>query len=302
MPTSQPDFIIAGFNRCGTSTLHNLCTLHDGFFMSKPKEIQYFLVNENYKRGHEWYEDHFKGARPDQIKGESTPSYIYKGMVFEKDLFTYGWQPDDDCLMRLKSYNPDIKLIISLRNPIDCAHSNFEKAKTRGAERTNITFEEAIHEELSGKRSPKTTYLCYHYLTQYALHIEHLLSIFPRENVHFLIFENWIKQQQQTIDNICKFLNTNTQKITQDVHANQGLNPKSKMAHKVLNPLLKNKLAFKVFRKFGMRKGYDGLAPEIKQNLAHLYSEEIEKLAALTGLDFSIWDIPPIKKAQAANG
>ena len=59
-----PDFIVMGAMKCATSTLHEQLAAQPGFFMSKPKEPNFFSDDEIYARGLDWYRSLFAGSGP----------------------------------------------------------------------------------------------------------------------------------------------------------------------------------------------------------------------------------------------
>lgn len=117
-----PDFLICGFQKCGTSALfHNLNqhpnisiakTDHKNCIGSNGKEINFFSrVNDStYYEGIEWYKNHFK--KDGNIWGEVSPSY--SNYVFGVTTRMYDY---------LK--NTDTKFVFSVRNPIDRAFSAY---------------------------------------------------------------------------------------------------------------------------------------------------------------------------------
>src|SRR5438045_8567649 len=60
----------------------------------------------------------FRPARPGSVAGENTPIYLY-------------WRP---ALPRIRDYNPAMKFIGILRNPIERAFSQWNMQRTRGIE------------------------------------------------------------------------------------------------------------------------------------------------------------------------
>src|SRR6187399_2211355 len=54
-----PNLIVIGAQKCGTSGLHYYLSLHPEIWMSRPKELNFFLEERNWPRGVDWYRDHF---------------------------------------------------------------------------------------------------------------------------------------------------------------------------------------------------------------------------------------------------
>ncbi|MEM6780633.1 MAG: sulfotransferase domain-containing protein, partial [Pseudomonadota bacterium] len=122
------DFIIAGSAKSGTTALYNILDQHPGIFMSAIKETNFFFQNlhpnhadmlklNGQKRIDGWgdenviietfeqYQNLFLKASDRQIIGEASPLYLL----------------DSKIPKQIKTYSPDIKIILILRNPSDVA-------------------------------------------------------------------------------------------------------------------------------------------------------------------------------------
>src|SRR5580692_403424 len=92
-PMALPDFFIAGAPKAGTTALHAALARHPALYMSPVKEPKFFLTDGpppdkgggpgdvTTWREHVWrradYEALFMGATAGQLRGESTPFYLY---------------------------------------------------------------------------------------------------------------------------------------------------------------------------------------------------------------------------------
>jgi hypothetical protein len=103
---NKPGLLIIGVQKSGTTFLHNLLSEHPELTGCRHKEIRFFNVESNYQKGYRWYEAYFRGVGT-RIFFESTPGYIY----------------NKEALLRIKEYNPLIKLIVILREPVARAYS-----------------------------------------------------------------------------------------------------------------------------------------------------------------------------------
>ena len=59
-----PDFMIIGAMKSATSTLHEQLAANPGFFMSRPKEPNFFSDDAVWARGLDWYSALFASAPP----------------------------------------------------------------------------------------------------------------------------------------------------------------------------------------------------------------------------------------------
>ena len=176
------EFIIVGVMKSGTTTLANYLFLHPQIAIPEC-EVGYF-ANDKYQKGKEWYESFISKYITPQTKiaGEKTP-YSYLSYTAE----------------RIYQYNPEMKLIWILRNPVDRAYSNYTN------DLFNIdewrSFEECIKRE--NKRSYHNRYL---EKGKYFAQITTFLQYFKKEQMHFIIFEEFINNLQQELDKISEFL------------------------------------------------------------------------------------------------
>lgn len=103
---SKVGFIGIGSQKSATSWLHHMLSKHPEISASDPKELNFFTAN--YDRGELWYEGHFSSSPPGSIRGECSPTYFFSHAA-----------PS-----RAFSYNPSLKLIAILRDPVARAFSN----------------------------------------------------------------------------------------------------------------------------------------------------------------------------------
>lgn len=119
-----PDFVIAGAQRCGTTSLFNYLSAHPAITPPVAKEVQFF--SDNYTRGERWYRSNFpmRGATFD-----ATPYYLFHPLAAERAAATV----------------PDAKVVVLLRNPADRAYSHYRHSVERGHE--TLSFEDALRAE-----------------------------------------------------------------------------------------------------------------------------------------------------------
>ncbi len=194
-----PDFLVIGAKRGGTTSVWNWLTRHPHVAPMFPtaqqiKSPHYFDIH--YTEGLDWYRSHFPsraalertarrtGVRP--LLGEASPYYVFHPLVAE----------------RVRAAMPEAKLILTLRNPVDRAYSNY--CERRGSDAEELaTFEEAIDAEpgrLAGEEDRlradpgyySADHDCHSYLARgrYAEHLAPWLQLFAREQLLILPFED----------------------------------------------------------------------------------------------------------------
>jgi hypothetical protein len=120
-----PNLFVLGAAKCATSTLHVYLGRMDDVCMSKPKEP--FFFEAEFEKGLDYYRQaYFSHWRGERIIGESRHRNLYLPFVPE----------------RIKGINPNAKLIVLVRNPIDRAFSHWFHNFSRNSE--NLDFAHAI--------------------------------------------------------------------------------------------------------------------------------------------------------------
>src|SRR6266850_2345695 len=114
------DFILAGAQKAGTTALHYLLSKHPNITMGDQQEMHFFDDDEKFAGGvdYDLLHRHFPRIGRSTIAGECTPSYLY-------------WKPAAE---RIWQYNPKIKLLVLLRNPIDRAFAQWNMQRFKGRE------------------------------------------------------------------------------------------------------------------------------------------------------------------------
>ena len=269
----QPDFLIAGATRGGTSTLHAALSRHPHIYMPPEKELQFFYRDRLYQKGFDFYCRNFKSAKAGQMIGEASPPYMEKGMHLGPDN-KHVWDEGDDCPARIARHLPDAKIILSLRDPVSRAYSIYWKQVWQGRE--DKSFNDVIAEELSGERTPQETSVTLLYRNHYKIHLENWLRHFPQEQILLLVFEEWIKSPATAIRQVEDFLGLEHAGMTDtDVQAkNEGRGVK----HPLLKPLTKIAGVFPplhaLTRRFLTNQGYPKLSDEEKAKLAGHFVED----------------------------
>ena len=201
-----PDFIGIGAQKSGTTTLYRILDLEERIYLSKPKEIHYFSLH--YENGAEWYEKHFKNRGDNQIAGEITPYYLYHR----------------DSAKRIHNYNPEIKIIILLRNPIERTISHYYHAVKRGYEKLGITdalkAEKVRLREGSSYNHQKHSYLS---RSLYMVQLERYEALFKKSNILIIKSEDLFNKKDETKMKIFKFLGiTDREHSIGEIVANEG--------------------------------------------------------------------------------
>ncbi len=198
---SSPDFLVIGAQKAGTTSLYKYLIQHSQVVGNKSwKEIRYFDLPENYKKGFGWYLGNFpsKGEKGDRLTFDASPSYLHFDYIPE----------------RIKKELGDIKMIAILREPVKRAYSAWrmyqsffdnpnDHLRTTADDRT---FAEAVEQELQG-RGNETKYP-YDYVDRgkYVEQLERYYRYFDPEQILVLDFAQFKQDLPNLLNQVCHFL------------------------------------------------------------------------------------------------
>ena len=240
------DVVIGGVQKGGTTALDQALRRHPAMRMPEDKEPHWFDLDENFARGapdFRAYHAMWGDGLATGLCCDSTPSYV--------------WWPG--AAERLHAYNPGLRWILLLRDPVDRAYSHWNMQRSRGNE--TLPFGEAIGAEAQRlATSPARDRRRFSYVSRgyYARQLERLYAIFPREQVLVLRSEELRERFSATVERVLDFL---------------GLEPLAG-----LDPTLAHE------------GEYDApLAPEDRARLVKLFDDDVRALERMLGWDLAAW-------------
>lgn len=188
----DPDFIIIGAQKSGTTWLVDMLQEHQDIYIDR-EEIHYF--DTNYDKGVEWYLSHFGNAGECKIVGEKTPDYFglssSVSSLINKDL-------------------PSVKLILILRDPIERAISAYNHyVRTTFLSPLN-DIDEYFTQALNGN-----DYLNIINYSRYKTRLEDFTKKFGENRLLVLSYEDMVSKKRFTLNKVESFL-----KVTPKVNYN----------------------------------------------------------------------------------
>ncbi|HEX6519371.1 MAG TPA: sulfotransferase [Streptosporangiaceae bacterium] len=232
-----PDFLVIGAPKAGTTALHAALARHPGLYLSAVKEPKFFLTDgppparggpgdvQTY-REHIWrradYEGLFAAAPAGALRGESTPFYLYD------------WQAQ----RRIRDLIPDARLIVSLRDPVERAHSNWTHLWSAGREPVG-DFLRACAEEDRRVAAGWSPFWHYVRLGRYGEQLDHLFQLFPREQVLIFRYRRILDEPARVLDEICAFLGVAQGIISEVPRENVTAHPERSAVHEALSRVLR---------------------------------------------------------------
>lgn len=282
----SPSFIIAGAQKCATTSLYAYLDTHPEIFMSPKKQIHFF--DNSYNKGYKWYEKHFSGSylskykrkADTQIAGEATPSYMLYNEIPE----------------RIYKYNPNMKLIFILRNPVSRAWSQYTHECFYAHE--DLPFMEALKAE--EERIKISKYYLNHFSYKkrgcYAELLDNYLAFFPKEQIYLLLQENLYQNPIDELNKIASFLGCTPKFIKDDlqiVSKNSKKEAKYRWISKLANKTFIEKLPFlpTIINSLNSKKQIAStkISEEEKVYLNNYFSQKNIELEKHFSLNLSIW-------------
>jgi len=178
------DFVGIGAAKAGTTWLAACLSEHPQVCLSEPKELNFYCEKHtwpttptNYSKGEEWLKAHFKHYNAGQIRGEFSVCYLI----------------DSKSPSLLHNHYPNIKILVSLRNPTDGLYSFYYSVSKRYA--VPASFELFLEE--------------YPEFIDYGCYYENLmgyLNYFPKENIHIILYDDILKNPRSVLSDVFSFL------------------------------------------------------------------------------------------------
>ncbi|NQU29552.1 MAG: sulfotransferase [Anaerolineae bacterium] len=271
-----PNFLIIGSQKAGTTSIHHILNQHPQIFMAEKKEINFFFKDKEYARGPEAYAEHFADSAEQLARGEASPGYICH----------------PEAPARIHDLLPDVKLILTVRDPIKRAISQYWDNRRHLNE--PHTFAEALDLYLSDEYHPDQ--IGYFSRGVYMRYIRNYLEYFPRANMLILPFEEMLTAPETFYQRIFKFLGVNTDFQSEDI--DQAFNPTEvwmNIFYQILirKPAYQKNIPAKLRRLFYWGKKIRFSAPSIddasRKKLEDFYRPWNDELGEFLDIDLSSW-------------
>jgi hypothetical protein len=277
-----PDFFIVGAAKAGTSSLYGYLRQFPGIYMSPVKEPNFFsaaTVPDDRRwspvRDKRAYLALFAKAPEGSLTGEASAAYL----------------DDPDAPVLIVSANPDAKIVISLRNPVDRLYSMYLMDVRTG--RLRGDFHSELQRSLANRgRDTDEQGRPVLYIGFYAENVLRYLSTFGEQQVKVLVFEDLIRDTEGTVAGVLEFLGVKGGEtaLRREVY-NRGGVPRGglaaavyrspatrRVAEKLLPPPARNWLKERLLLK---REAPPAMADEARAVLTDLYREDVTQLETI---------------------
>jgi hypothetical protein len=264
MTLRLPNFLIVGAMKAATSSLADLLGRHPDCFVA-PEEIHFFNHDEKFRRGLEYYGSFFAEAGDARAIGEKTPTYS------EQTRHPYIPQ-------RIRETLGAIRLVWIFREPVARTVSHYRHALIAGA--TDESFDARIAHELDGDRCEGAPLVARsRYVEQVRLYLEH----FPREAMHFCLFEDFVKSPAAVTARVAEFLG-----LAPHPECFATGEPRNRTSEKMA--VSKRRAGWLGRWRFARTEELaESPSAAMKARLREHFAAPNAELARLTGLDLSTW-------------
>jgi len=162
--------LLIGAGRSGTTSFCDLLARQTGVCFSLIKEVHFFSQSDLYDRGPSYYNSFFEAYHGEPVvAGADTYLLI-----------------DPEGARRVHQYNPGMKIIVLLRDPVDRAFSSYNYSVNYGHHQAYDSFMESIEREKDIANEPsviRRNNMGHFYGSLYAHHLKHWSDIFGRQKM-----------------------------------------------------------------------------------------------------------------------
>ncbi len=268
--------MIIGARKCGTTSLAAQLAAHPDVCFCKIKEPGYFHKVEDWEAGLAEYHKLYSPTNG-QICGEASTMYT----------FLPEYQGTHS---RLFAYNPNLKLIYVMRQPVERITSGYAHNLVRGL--VKAPPEVAVFSDPA-----------YINRSRYSVQIKPYLELFARENVLLLIFEEYVADQPKTLRQIATFLGISPDAFedidTAVEHKTVGAwqlkySPMRKMVRsdifQAMRPYVPASIRQPVRRLFSNKlEEKPHFPPELRRTLWRFLEDDVRNIEELLGRRLDVW-------------
>ena len=198
--TRMVDFVVAGVQKGGTSALAHFLSQHPALAMASREG--HIFDSPDYSEDWTPEEIDVRYARRIERRpaaaacGESTPLYLFL----------------PDVAAELHRYNPAMKVIVILRDPVERALSHYAMERGRGNEHRPLWIallaERRRLRRCPDPRAPESAARRHSYRSRglYGVQLRNLFAVFPPNQVLVLRSEDLLRRHDETLKNVFAFL------------------------------------------------------------------------------------------------
>jgi len=238
------DFVVAGAQKSGTRALGRFLSQHpDITLVHGPHTEPHFFDRKKFFRDvpdYDLYHSWIATEDREKTTGDITPIYLY-------------WKP---AIPRIYAYNPKMKFIVLLRNPVNRVYSQWVMQNERGKEPYGFSAA-LLMEPFRWMRYGQHWHFSYLQRSFYSKQIKRLYAYFPNEQCLILKTEELRLKHHATMRKIYEFLGVSSDETTEP---------------EIINS-----------------RDYEPMPPAVRRALSLLYDHEMRSLEKLLEWDCQDW-------------
>jgi len=218
------NFVGIGAPRCGTTWVSAILKQHPEIDFARSKETNYYLSEQAPVR-----KENIKFSRRTNLK-EYKRQFKNNGNI--KGEFSIYYLYDEASLRKIKKDNPDVKILICIRDTIDFLYSCYKFDKTSNMQKSiPDNFIKAVE-------SNKIYDLLHKERAYFFKYIEKVYKIFSKENILIIDLKNIKKEPKKTAKKIYKYLEVNPEYIPNNYL--DKINSTRSIKYSFINKIVKN--------------------------------------------------------------
>ena len=202
--TGKIELMIIGAQKAGTTSLNHYLGQHPDIQTHQQKEFGYFSDDKEYAKDFTSIQKkYFKNAAPEKILIAKNTLLYYKEKGLE----------------RLKKHNPEAKIEIILRHPVDRTYSAYLMELNNGSINTAFAdIAELLDDSPNHLNDWRYTLLIG--MSRYVDHLKNVYKYFPKEQVSIVLYDDFSKDPV----NICR-------SIFERLHVDPSFVPNTSIKH-----------------------------------------------------------------------
>lgn len=203
-----PSFVLAGAQRCGTTSLFRALLAHPSVLGPvHHKGVNYFDLD--YDLGWSWYQGHFPLKQVARVRTRGRAAVTFEASGY------YVYHPHAP--QRLAADLPGVKVLVMLRDPVERAYSAYKHELARGFE--TETFERALELEDErvqpdlermladpSYRGISHRHHSYRRRGQYAEQLQRLVDVLGRDRLHVVDSARFFGEPREEFARVTQFL------------------------------------------------------------------------------------------------
>jgi hypothetical protein len=216
MTRDKVDFFFVGYPKSGSTTFYHLLKNHPEFFAPDVKELKYFNTDHNREIQQYLGKNYFQLA----MSEDEYTAFFREGTGKIIGDFNPINILSEDAAKNIYNYNPDAKILVSVREPVSFLRSyHFQFLYSMFEDEPDfikaLSMEESRRKGINIPRyCPRPSYLYYSSLVEYKKHIQRYTDAFGYQNVKVILFEDIIENELRVYRDILRFLNATNLEYT----------------------------------------------------------------------------------------